>query len=445
MLNGYVPFIGNQTYYAGEEMYPRGMTAEDFDVYVATLPDEQKEEFMYPYTVIREDGNGGYKAVRYHEEYKKYITPIVQLLREVADLSENASFAKYLRLKADALTTDNYFDADVAWVDMKGSKFDIVFGPYETYADGIKGIKAKYESYVEIIDQKASADLAKYTAYLQKMEQHLPIPEEYHSDAEGLTANFVVVNDIIRKGEGAVGYQSVACNLPNDPAVHAKKGTKKTFWKNMLKARFNGIIKPVSERLIDESQLQYLSDEGFFQFVLMHEICHAIGPRTVKVGPNKGIACNAAIGPNYNPLEEAKADITGLYSLAYLMDEGVVDKSKREEFYVSFLGSLFRSIRFGLDEAHGKAAAISLNYLVENGGITYDEQTHKWAVDFDHFEQTVEDLDREILILEGNGDNAAVQTFFDKYTDETPALASAIEQTKDLPIDVLPVRTIKWK
>lgn len=445
LLSGYVPFIGNQTYYAGEEIYPRGMTAANFDAYVQALPPAEQKKFMSPYTVIREDGQGGYKAVYYHDEYAQYITPIVALLNEAADLTDNASFAKFLRLKAEALSTDDYYDADVAWIDMKDSKFDIVFGPFETYSDGVKGIKAKYEAYVEIVDEKASADLDKYTSYLQEMENNLPVPPVYKSNASGLTATFVVVNDIIRKGEGAVGYQAVATNLPNDPAVHESKGTKKTFWKNMLTARFNAIIKPVSERLIDESQLQYLSDEGFFQFVLMHEICHAIGPRTVKVGPNKGKAVNAAIGPNYSPLEEAKADVSGLHSLAFLMKKGVVDKEKAKSFYVSYLGSLFRSIRFGLDEAHGKGAAMSLSYLKDQGGIVYNDSTGRWLIDFDKFENSVKQLTTDFIILEGDGDNTKVQAFFDQWTKETPELARAIEVTRTLPIDVLPVRSITWQ
>ncbi len=445
LLNEYEPFIGDQEYYGGEEQYPEGMTREEFDAYVATLSEEEQEEFMYPYTVIREDGNGGYKAIRYYEAYKQYIDPAVSLLREVANLSDEPEFQQFLRMKADALTTDNYYDVDTTWVNMTSTKFDMVFGPFETYSDHIAGIKAKYESYIEIIDQQASADLEKYKAYLKKMEQNLPIPEEYKSVVDGLTATFTVVQDIIRMGEGRIGYQAVATNLPNDPAVHATKGTKKTFWKNMLEARFNAIIKPVSEVLIDESQLQYLSDEGFFTFVLMHEICHAIGPRQVKVGPKKGMAANAAIGPNYNALEEAKADIVGLYSLAYLMEEGVEDPERAREFYVSFLGSLFRSIRFGLDEAHGKAAAISLNYLLENGGINYDEATKKWSVDFENFEEGVKNLAAEMLILEGDGDNEKVQIFFDKWTGETPMLAEAMDVTSDIAIDVLPVRKIIWE
>jgi hypothetical protein len=178
--------------------------------------------------------------------------------------------------------------------------------------------------------------------------------------------------------------------------------------------------------------------------VLMHEICHAIGPREVKTGPNKGMAANASIGPNYSPLEEAKADIVGLYSLAYLMDEGVEDKEQAKEFYVSFLGSLFRSIRFGLDEAHGKAAAISLSYLQENGGILYNAETKRWSIDFDNFEEGVKKLAAEMLILEGDGDNVKVQAFFDRWTVETPMLAEAIELTNEIAIDVLPIRKIIW-
>ncbi|NIR50095.1 hypothetical protein GWO43_16450 [candidate division KSB1 bacterium] len=444
LLNDHEPFIGNRAYYPGDELYPRGMTAEEFDAYYETLTEEEQKEFMYPYTVIRKDGKGAYKAVRYHEEYKEYIEPMVKLLNECADLTDNESFAKFLRLKADALTTDNYFDADVAWIDVEDSKFDMVFGPFETYSDGIKGVKAKYEASIEVVDQEESQNLDIYTQYLQELEQNLPVPDEYKSVVEGLTAKFVVVQDVIRAGEMAAGYQAVAANLPNDPAVHKQKGTKKTFWKNMFEARFNAIIKPVSERLIEESQLQYLSDEGFFQFVLMHEICHAIGPRTVKVGPKKGMAVNAAIGPNYSPLEEAKADIAGLHSLAYLIDNGVVDKEREKEFYVSYLGSLFRSIRFGLGQAHGKAAGIALNYLLENDGIAYDDASHKWAIDFENFRDGVKSLTSELVILEGDGDNGNVRAFFDRWANLTPELQTSLDSVEDIAIDVMPKYSIKW-
>ena len=444
LLNEHKTFIGNESYYPGDEIYPHGMTVEQFDDYYKTLSKEEQEKFMSPYTVIRPDGNGGYKAVPYHVEYARYITPVVKLLNEAADLSDNASFAKFLRLKATALTTDDYFDADVAWIDMKDNKFDMVFGPFETYSDGIKGVKAKYEASIEVVDPVESKKLDMYIKYLADFEKNLPIPQQYKSTVKGLTAKFIVVQDIIRTGEAAAGYQAVATNLPNDPLVQEKKGTTKTFWTNMLKARFNAIIKPVSEKTIDTTQLQYLSDDGFFQFVLMHEICHAIGPHVVKVGPKKGMALNAALGPNYSPLEECKADITGLVSLDYLMDKGVIDKNNEKNFYVSYLGSLFRSVRFGLAEAHAIAAAIALGYLHDQGGITYDAATNRWAVNFEKFREGIRSLDAELLTLEGNGDAAGVQKFFDQRAKIIPEVQKSLDTVKDLPIDVLPHYTIQW-
>ncbi len=444
LLNDHKTFLGTQSYYAGEEIYPRGMTAEQFDAVYEKLSPSEKEQFMSPYTVIRPDGKGGYKAVPYHVEYKQYITPMVKLLNECADLTNNPSFAKFLRLKAKAMTTDKYFDADVAWIDMKDNTLDMVFGPFETYSDGIKGVKAKYEASIEVVDPVESKNLDIYTQYLPALEKNLPIPDEYKSLVKGLTAKFIVVRDVIRTGEAAAGYQAVATNLPNDPEVHEKKGTTKTFWKNMFEARFNAIIKPVSMKVISESQLSYLSDEGFFQFVLMHEICHAIGPRTVKTGAKKGMAVNAAIGPNYNALEECKADVVGLHSLAYLIDNGVVDKSKEHGFYVSYLGSLFRSIRFGLGQAHAKAASIALNYLKNEGSISYDPVSQRWSVNFDTFRNGIKNLSRDLLILEGDGNNDNVQKFFDTWAKITPEIQQSLDNVKTVPIDVLPKYSIKW-
>lgn len=443
-LNDYESFMGNQAYYQGDELYPRGMTAEQFDNYIEKLPADQQQKFMSPYTVIREDGNGGYQAIPYHEEYKHYLTPVVEILNECADLTDNASFAKFLRLKAQALTTDNYYDADVAWIDLKDNTLDMVFGPFETYSDGIKGVKAKYEASIEIVDQEQSKKLDIYIKYLPELEENLPVADVYKSVVHDITARFTVVQDVIRKGETAVGYQAVATNLPNDPEVQEKKGSVKTFWKNMMKARFNAIIKPVSAKIIDQSQLPFLSPDGFFQFVLMHEICHAIGPQSVKTGPNKGMAVNAAIGPDYNQLEECKADVAGLLSLAYLIDKGVVDESQEKSFYVSYMGSLFRSIRFGLAEAHAAACAIALNYLYKNDGIKFDAATQRWSVNFANFRPVIKSLVREIVILEGDGDAAKVQTFVDTWAKIIPEVQHSLDKVQSLPIDVLPNYSIKW-
>ncbi|NNC76451.1 MAG: hypothetical protein HKN77_00730 [Woeseiaceae bacterium] len=442
-LQGHARFAGDEPYYGGHEIYPRGMTAEEFDEYFATLDDADQQAFMNPYTVIREDGNGGYRAVPYHVEYAEQVEKIAALLREAADLTKNTSFRKYLLLKADALQSDDYFDADSAWIDLEGNPYELVIGPFETYSDEIKGVKAKYESFVEIVDQEESRKLEVYKKHLPALEDNLPIPDEYKSNVEGLSAKFVIVQDIHRGGEAGAGYQAVAANLPNDPKVHAEKGTVKTFWKNMFTARFETIIRPVSERLIANEQQQYLSADGFFQFVVMHEICHALGPRTVKVGPKKGQAANAAIGPLYNALEEGKADIAGMLSLVWLMKNGVVDAAREREFYVSYLGSLFRSVRFGTQQAHGKAAAMSINYLTDQGAITYDADSGRWSIVFDQFENGVRNLAAELLILLGNGETEAVRAFFDRW-GVMPELQAGLDGIADLPVDVLPEYSIKW-
>lgn len=443
-LNDFATFVGEKDYFAGGEIYPPGMTSELFDAYVAKLSDEEKALFMNPYTVIRKTSGDQYQAIPYHQAYQAQVNRLAAVLREAAALAENESYKTYLNLKADAILKDQYFDADVAWIDMKGNAFDMVIGPFETYSDGIKGIKAKYEAYVEVVDKEGSADLARYTQHLQAMEANLPVDEVYKSIVSGLTAKFVVVQDVYRGGEARHGYQAVAANLPNDPEVHAKKGTVKTFWKNMFTARFNEIITPVSKELIAENQQQYLSDKGFFQFVLMHEICHAIGPRTVKVGPNKGMAANASIGPLYNGLEEAKADIVGLLSLAYLMDQGVEDSKRELEFYVSYLGSLFRSVRFGTQQAHGKAAAIAIKYLRSEGAIAYDAETGRWSVVLDTFREGVKNLSKDLVILLGDGDTAKVKSFFDQWIPFSPELEASLDRVKNLPIDVLPEYSITW-
>ncbi len=356
-LRGDSAFMGSEQFPPGQEFYPKGMTAGSFDAWYDGLTEAGRAAAMSPYTVIREDAGGGFRAVPYHVEYARWVEPMARLLDEAADLSGSEPFARFLRLKAKALREDRYFDADTAWIGLAGNRFDVVFGPDEVHSDGIKSVKTKYQANIEVVDREESRRLDRYKKHLNDMEQNLPVGSAYKSRIEGLTAEFVIVTDIFRAGEAAAGYQAVATNLPNDPDVHRRKGTKKTFWKNMFKARFNTVIRPVSIRLIHPEQLQFLSDEGFFQVVLMHEICHALGPRTVKVGPNAGMPVNNAIGPEYNALEEAKADIAGLHSLIYLMDRKVVDGKREKEFFVSYLGSLFRSIRFGLGEPHGKAAA----------------------------------------------------------------------------------------
>lgn len=442
-LNNHKTFLGDSIYFPGNELYPRGFTAQIFDEYIKDLSQKEREEFLSPFTVIQKSKDG-FKAVPYHKAYHPQVQQLSKKLLEAAALSKNPSFKKYLTLKAKALLNDDYYEADLAWIDLTDNQFDMVVGPFETYSDGIKGIKAKYESFVEVVDEESSKQLELYTQYLADFEANLPIPEAYKSEVDGLTAKFVIVQDVHRGGDAASGYQPIAANLPNDPRVHANKGTVKTFWKNMFKARFDAIITPVAEELIASNQQNYLSDDGFFQFVLMHEISHAIGPRTVKAGPNKGKAVNEVIGPMYSALEEAKADVTGLYSLVFLMKKDVVSADREPEYYVSYLGSLLRTIRFGLKEAHGKAAAIQLNYLSKMKGLTFDSRQVRWAIDVKRMRQAIALLTQHLLILEAEGKKTDVESFFKQWALMSHSIRMSINKVKHLPTDVIPNYSIKW-
>ena len=259
--------------------YPPDMKKEEFEKWITDHP-EDKDAFLSSYTVIKRQGNK-LVAVPYHEEYKEFVVPMAAKLREAAALSDSPDFKKFLLSKADAVLTDKYFQTDVDWIDMKGNKFDMVFGPYEVYGDELNNLKASYEAYIEIVDVEESAKLDQYTKHLADMEANLPYPDKYKNKDAGLTAAFAIVRDIYRGGDGRAGYQAVATNLPNDAEVTSKKGTKKTFWKNVLDGRLNQIIVPVGGRLIAQNQTKYLTAQGFFDFVLMHEIAHGLGPNYV--------------------------------------------------------------------------------------------------------------------------------------------------------------------
>jgi len=257
-----------------------------------------------------------------------------------------------------------------------------------------------------------------------------------------LTAAFAIVWDIYRGGDIRVGYQPVAANLPNDPEVHAKKGSKKTFWKNVLDARLNQIIVPIGQRLIAEDQVQHLTPQGYFEFVLLHEIAHGLGSRYVH---GTETPLNVALRDLYSWIEENKADIAGLHSLRYLREHGIIDGSLRDEHYVSFLGSIFRTIRFGTGEAHGKAAIVSLNYIMERDGITYDEASKRYAVDFDRIDAAIDQLANELLVIEAEGDYARAKRLEEEYAGTPDFVQASLDSLNDLPVDLVPVYENRWE
>lgn len=419
--------------------YPPDLTKEEFENWVSTHP-EDKEAFLSPYTIIQRRDNG-LVAVPYHEVYKEFVTPMAKKLREAADLTDNASFKKYLLSKADAVESDQYFQTDVDWIDMKDSGFDMVIGPFEVYEDELNNIKASYEASVEVVDLQESAKLDVYTRHLPELEAYLPYPEKYKNTEPNLTAAFVIVRDIYRGGDIRVGYQPVAANLPNDPEVHQKKGTKKTFWKNVMEARLDKIILPIGKRLISEDQVSYMTGQGYFDFVLMHEIAHGLGPRYVS---GNSTPVNVALRELYSWIEENKADIAGLHSLRYLRDQGIISEDMRKQHFVSYLGSIFRTIRFGTGEAHGKAAIVSLNFLMQHDGIIYDPQTQRYSINFAKIDDAVTLLANELLLIEAEGDYARAQRLAEKYAGTPEIVQASLDQLNDLPIDLVPVYENQW-
>lgn len=423
----------------GAGFYPPDLTREEFEDWIAKHP-QDRAAFLSPYTVIqRRDGK--LVAVPYHVAYRPQLEQIAAVLREAAELADNPGFARYLRSKADAVLNDQYFQTDVDWIDIEGSRFDMVFGPFEVYEDALNNIKAAYEGSVEIVDLEESARLDVYKQHLGDLEANLPYEEKYKNLEPGLTASFVIVRDIYRGGQIRTGYQPVAANLPNDPEVHRKKGSKKTFWKNIMEARVNRIILPIGRRLIAEDQVKDLTGQGYFEFVLMHEIAHGIGPRFVH-GTETPV--NVALRELYSWIEENKADLAGLHSLRYFRDHGIIDAGMRRQHLVSYLGGIFRTIRFGTGEAHGKAAIVSLNFLMERGAIRFDRASGRYAIEFGKIDEAITQLTQELLLIEAEGDYARAQRLAEQYGATPDFVRASLRSLEDLPIDLVPQYEIAW-
>lgn len=423
----------------GAGFYPDDMTREEFEGWLKAHP-EDKEAFLNPYTVIRRKGDR-LVAVRYHEEYKDLIEPMAAALERAAMITTHAGLKQYLKRKAEAVKTDNYYEADVSWIDLHGHTLDLTLGPFEVYEDTLNNIKAAYEASVEVVDREESSRLDMYKDHLDELEDFLPYSKVDEDKRGTLTASFVIVQDVYRGGQIRTGYQPVAANLPNDPRVHMTKGTKKTFWKNVLQARVNYIILPIAQRLVVEDQRDGMTPQGLFDFILLHEIAHGLGPRYVQ-GTKTPV--NVALRDLYSWIEENKADIVGLHSLRWLREHGVIEEGMRRQHLVSYLGSLFRTIRFGTGESHGKAAIVSLNYLTEMGGIDYDENTKRFGVVFARIDAAIEALAHELLLIEAKGDYDRARALERGYAETPVHVSEALQRLEDIPIDVVPDYEITW-
>jgi hypothetical protein len=427
------PFTGVQPIPPGRNLYPAGLTRAQIEAYVKEHPTEKDAVYGF-YTVLRWNGKK-LAAIPYHVEYKKFLDPAAQLLREAAGLSDDKNFARFLQLRADALLSDDYYPSDLAWLDLRDPKVDVIFAPYETYLDDVLGVKTSYGAAVLIRNEPESAKLALYQKYVGDMQDALPLPAEDRPSKHGLLTPMEVMDAPFRTADLLHGYQAVADNLPNDPRIHQAKGSKKIFFKNFMDARVNYVVLPLAKRLMPASQAARASGEGYLAAVVLHEISHGLGPAYSRVG-GKQMDTREAIGPVYAALEEAKADVVGMFGLQWLMDHGVLPKSRSEEYYASYVAGIFRTARYGTAEAHGRAEMMEFNYMLEQKAIGMSGG--KYAVDYSRMPAAMAQLSKELLETEATGSRSRAEAWFLRYDKMPPALAAALESAKDVPVDVEP-------
>jgi len=417
--------------------YPDDITKEEFNAWLNTLSTEEKEKATGYFYTIRRDAGGKLKTVPYSEEYREFLDPAAKLLREASALTTNKTLRDFLNQRAAAFGSNDYYDSDVAWMDLN-APIDVTIGPYETYEDELFGYKAAFEAYVTLRDEAESAKLAKFSRHLQDLEDHLPIDAKYRNPKLGAASPIRVVNEVFSSGEGNSGVQTAAFNLPNDERVVKEKGSKRIMLKNVQDAKFNKILIPISRVVLIPSQQRNLAFEAFFTHILTHELMHGLGPHNITVNGEQ-TTVRKQLKELYSAIEEAKADITGLWALQYLIDKGVVDREMQAALYTTNLASMFRSVRFGINEAHGRGVAMQFNYLTDEGAIKFNDKTGTFSVDETKIKEAVRKLTHEILTIEAEGSYDKAKAILEKYAVIRPPMKSALDRLKNVPVDIEPI------
>lgn len=393
-LDGNAPFVeGVGAKPAGANFYPEDMTKNEFEV--AELPQGSNL-----YTFVRRKEDGSLYTVPYHQQFAAQVQEASELLKQAADLAENAALKKYLLARSEAFLNDEYQASDMAWMDMKDNQIDVVIGPIETYEDQLYGYKAAHEAYVLVKDMEWSERLAKYAAFLPELQRGLPVPDNYKAESPGTDSELNAYDVVFYAGDCNSGSKTIAINLPNDEQVQEAKGSRRLQLKNAMRAKFDKILLPISEVLITPEQRKHITFDAFFANTMFHEVAHGLGIKNVVKGDG---TVRKALKEHASALEEGKADILGLYMIKQLHEKGELE-GDLYDYYVTFMAGIFRSVRFGASSAHGKANMIRFNFFKEQDAFRYDEATGLYAVDFDKFENAVTELSRMILTLQGDGD-----------------------------------------
>ena len=434
------PFYGTAEKPKGANFYPEDMSKQEFLQWIEDHPDDEKS-FTSEFTVIRRE-NGELKAVPYSKYFKEDLEKAANFLRQAAEYADNPTLKDYLVKRAAAFLSNDYYHSDMAWMDLKDHLIEVVIGPYEVYEDKMFNYKAAFECFITLRDPEESKKLAKFGSYLVDIEKNLPIPDKYKNFERGSESPIVVAQEIFTAGDTKAGVQTIAFNLPNDERVRKAKGSKKVMLKNVNQAKFDQILTPIAAQVLTEEQLPHVTFDAFFNHVLMHELSHGVGPGFITVD-GRDTEVKIELKETYSSIEECKADILGMYNIIFMIKKGEFPESFERETWATFLAGIFRSVRFGISEAHGAGNAIIYNYLLEKGGYVFDEQSQKVRVDFDKVYAALEELATNVLSLQATGDYEAARKLIEDYAVESPSMKILKDKLTDLPVDIKPVYQIE--
>ena len=430
---------------AGANFYPEDMTKEEFEGWVKTLSPAEKEQAEGFFTVVRRDANKKLRLVPYSQEYKADLDQAGKLLREAAALTGNATLKKFLTSRADAFASNDYYQSDVDWMDLD-APLDVTFGPYETYNDELFGYKAAFEAYINLRDDKESARLAFLGQHLQDIEDNLPEDPKYRVAKLGAASPIRVVNEVFAAGDGNHGIQTAAYNLPNDDKVVQLKGSKRVMLKNVQEAKFKSTLVPISKMVLQPAAQKDLSFDLFFTHIVAHELTHGLGPHQIKVN-GRDTNPRLELKELYSAIEEAKADVTGLFALQHLMTQADAGKIQmpiphgpeaERQLYTTYLSSSFRTLRFGLQDAHAKGMAIQFNWFLDKGAFV-ENSDGTYSVDMSKIKDAVNSLDHEFLTVEATGDYNGAKKMLTELSVIRPQTQKTLERLKALPTDIEPV------
>jgi len=415
--------------------YPAGATKAEVEAWIKTLPEAERRNATGFFTTIRRGADGTFASVPYSVEYQGEVALIAGLLREAAGKTNQPTLKAFLDSRAAAFLSNDYYASDVAWMELDAS-IEPTIGPYEVYEDEWFNYKAAFESFITVRDDAETVKLARFGAELQGIEDHLPIDPKHRNPKLGSMSPIRVVNTVFSSGDASHGVQTAAFNLPNDERVTREKGAKRVMLKNNQDAKFRMVLVPISKVALAPADQGQVMFEAFFTHILMHELMHGLGPHDLHVAGHD-TTVRQALKETYSAIEEAKADVSGLWALQYLVDRGTLDARFQDTMYVTFLASIFRSLRFGINEAHGRGVAIQLNYFLDHGGVSVAADG-TFAVNAARIRQNVTDLTHDIMTLQAHGDYAAAKQMIERLGVVRPQVQTVLDRLKNVPVDIAP-------